>query len=180
MQATKRGKSSGRMGPGWGGLYRAFEAFRKRKFLVMASFLILFLALCGWRYAKNLHTAKTVLSLDYEEASQGLAPNGTRFNIYEIRSREVMERLIEYAGLAGEISPDELSKCISVKATHNKNISGSVNYISTSFVISFTIKSPVGKEARKTCCPCSAKHTANTSWSITGLTTPFSLLTSMI
>lgn len=147
MQATERGKSSGRIGLGWGGLYRAFEAFRKRKLLVIAFFLILFLALCGWQYIKNLHTAKTVLSLDYEEASQGLAPNGTRFNIFEIRSREVMERLIEYAGLAGEITPDEMSKCISVKATHNKNISGSVNYISTSFVISFTSKGSVWKRS---------------------------------
>ncbi len=147
MQLTKRGKSSGRIGLGRGGLYRAFEVFRKRKYLVIALFLILFLTLCGWQYIKNLHTAKTVLSLDYEEASQGLAPNGTRFNIYEIRSREVMERLIEYAGLAGEISPDEMSKCISVKATHNKNISGSVNYISTSFVISFTSKGSVWKRS---------------------------------
>ena len=139
MQETKRGKLSGRTGQDWGGLFEAFEVFRKRKILVIASFLILFLALCGWQYSKNLHIARTVLSLDYEEASQGLTPNRTRFNIYEIRSREVMDRLIEYAGLAGEISPDEMSQCVSVKATHNKNISGSVNYISTSFIISFNI-----------------------------------------
>ena len=141
MQETKRGKTSEL--PGRGSLRRAFEVFRKRKFLVIASFLILFLALCGWQYCENLHTASTVLSLDYEEASQGLAPNQTRFNIYEIRSREVMERLIEYAGLEGRITPDELSRCISVKATHNKSISGSVNYISTSFSISFTSKGSV-------------------------------------
>ncbi len=147
MQETKRGKLSGRTGQDWGGLFEAFEVFRKRKFLVIASFLILFLALCGWQYSKNLHIARTVLSLDYEEASQGLTPNRTRFNIYEIRSREVMDRLIEYAGLAGEISPDEMSQCVSVKATHNKNISGSVNYISTSFIISFKSKGPVWKRS---------------------------------
>jgi len=147
MQETKKAKTSGQLGQGWGGLYRAFGAFRRRKLLVIVSFLILFLALCGWQYNNNLRIARTVLSLDYEEASQGLAPNRTRFNIYEIRSREVMEQLIEYAGLEGETTPDELSKCIGVKATHNKSVSGSVNYISTSFVISFTGKGSVWKRS---------------------------------
>ena len=147
MQETKKGKASGQLGQGWGSLYRAFEAFRRRKLLVIVFFLILFLALCGWQYNNNLRIARTILSLDYEEASQGLAPNRTRFNIYEIRSREVMERLIGYAGLEGETTPDELSKCIGVKATHNKSISGSVNYISTSFVISFTGKGSVWKRS---------------------------------
>ena len=140
MQETRKGKTSGRLVQRWGSLYRAFELFRQRRLLVIALCLAIFVALCGWQYIKSLRTARTVLSLDYEEASQGLAPNRTRFNIYEIQSREIMERLIEYAGLEGEMTPDELSECISVKATHNKNISGSVNYISTSYIISFTSK----------------------------------------
>ena len=140
MEEAKSKRTSGRPGKGWDGLYGAYEVFRKRKLLIIAAFLLLFAALCGLQYMRNLHTARTVLSLDYEEASQGLAPNQTRFNIYDIRSREVMERLIGYAGLEGETTPDELSKCIGIKATHNQNISGSVNYISTSFVISFTSK----------------------------------------
>ena len=50
----------------------------------------------------------------------------------------VQGRLIEYAGLEGKITPDELSECVSVRATHDKSISGNVNYISTSFVVRFT------------------------------------------
>ena len=119
-------------------LQDAFRVFRKRGVLVLALFLILFLGLCGFHYYRNLHTASTILSLDYEEASKGLTPNGMRFNIFEIRSGEVMERLIDYAGLTGKITPDELSECVSVKATHDKSISGNVNYLSTSFVVSFT------------------------------------------
>ena len=130
--------SSGVPGKGWSSMRSALAAFRKRKFLVLAFFLIVFLALCAFHYTKSLHTASTILSLDYEEASKGLTPNRTRFNIFEIQSGEVMERLIGYAGLEGKITPDELSECITVKATHGKNISGSVNYISTSFVVRFT------------------------------------------
>ena len=130
--------SAGISGKGWGSMRNAIEVFRKRKFLVLAFFLIIFLAMCGFNYTRNLHTASTVLSLDYEEASKGLTPNQTRFNIFEIQSGEVMERLIDLAGLKGKITPDELSECVSVTATHGKNISGSVHYISTSFDVKFT------------------------------------------
>ena len=150
MQETDRLKaswntaSSGIPGRGWESLKSAFKAFWKRKFFVLASFLIIVLVLCCVQYFMITHnTASTVLSLDYEEASKGLAPNGTRFNIFEIRSNEVMGRLIEYAGLEGKITPEALSECISVKATHDKTVSVSENYISTSFVIKFTGKGAV-------------------------------------
>ena len=135
---SKDAASSGIPGKGRRSLRNAVEAFWKRRFIILAVFLVFSLALCGFHYVRNLHTASTILSLDYEEASKGLTPNGTRFNIFEIRSGEVMERLIEYAGLEGKMTPDELSECVSVKATHDKSVSGSVNYISTSFVIRFT------------------------------------------
>ena len=136
--------SSGIPGKGWSSLQNAFEVFRKRRYLVLASFLIISLVLCGLHYYRNLHTASTILSLDYEEASKGLTPSQTRFNIFEIQSSEVMERLIDYAGLEGKITPDELSECISVRPTHEKNISSNVNYISTSYIVSFTDKGAVG------------------------------------
>ncbi len=116
----------------------ALRAFWKRKYIVLACFLVIALVLCGVFYCRSTRTASTVLSLDYEEASKGLTPNQMRFNIFEIRSAEVMERLIGYAGLEGKVTPDELSECVSVQATHDRSISGSVNYISTSFIVRFT------------------------------------------
>ncbi len=130
--------SSGSPGRGWTSLQRTFEVFRRRRFLVLVFFLIIVLAICGYNYSRYLHTASTIMSLDYEEASKGLTPNQIRYNIFEIRSEEVMERLIDYAGLEGKISPKELSECVKVQATHDKNISANVNYISTSFVVEFT------------------------------------------
>ena len=123
----------------WNGTRNAAGVFRKRWYVFLAAFLVICLVLCGVHWFTSHHTASTVLSLDYEEASKGLTPNQTRFNIFEIQSGKVMERLIEYAGLEGKITPEELSKCISVQATHDKSISGSVNYISTSFVVRFTV-----------------------------------------
>ena len=144
LKASRNAAFSGIPGKRRDSLQSAFEAFRKRKYLVLTAFLIIALVLCGVQYLMNTcSTASTVLSLDYEEASKGLAPNGTRFSIYEIRSSEVMGRLIGYAGLEGKITPEELSECISVKATHDKTVSVSENYISTSFVIKFTGKGAV-------------------------------------
>ena len=131
--------SSGISGRVWNGIRNAAEVFRKRWYVFLAVFLVIFVAFCGFHYAKSDRTASTVLSLDYEEASKGLTPSQTRFNIFEIQSGKVMERLIEYAGLEGKITPEELSKCISVQATHDKSVSGNVNYISTSFVVRFTV-----------------------------------------
>ena len=144
LKASRNAAFSGIPGKWRDSLQSAFEAFRKRKYLVLTAFLIIALVLCGVQYLMNTcSTASIVLSLDYEEASKGLAPNGTRFSIYEIRSSEVMGRLIGYAGLEGKITPEELSECISVKATHDKTVSVSENYISTSFVIKFTGKGAV-------------------------------------
>ena len=130
--------TSGASGRVWNGIHKALKVFRKRWYIFLAVFLVISAALCGLHYVLGRSTASTVLSLDYEEASQGLTPNRTRFNIFEIQSGTVMERLIEYAGLEGKVTPEELSKCISVQATHDRSISGSVNYISTSFVVRFT------------------------------------------
>lgn len=140
------GAASGKIpGRGQRSMRSAFQAFRKRKHLVLAVFLILCLVLCFVQYNWNLHTASTILSLDYEEASKGLTPNRTRFNIFEIRSSEVMKRLIAYAGLEGRITPEELSECVSVEATHDKSVSGDVYYISTSFIVSFTNRGMVDR-----------------------------------
>ena len=139
MRTGESAGTPGISGKVWNGMRNALKVFRKRWRFFLIVFMLVFLALCGYHYFVNKHTASTVLSLDYEEASKGLTPNRTRFNIFEIQGGEVMERLIEYAGLEGKITPKELSECINVQATHDKSISGSVNYISTSFVVEFTV-----------------------------------------
>ncbi len=150
LKASQDPSPSSILGKGWISLRGAFAYFWKRRLLVLLSFLIVFVLFCVYFYIQSLHTSSTIVSLDYEEASQGLTPSQTRFNIYEIESVEVMERLIDYAGLQDEITPEELSKCISVNATHSKNVSGKVNFISTSYVIQFTNNSKTQKRCADT------------------------------
>ena len=132
------GLPTGVLEKGWSSIRRTFELFWKRKLFVLVIFFIICAAFSCYFYSKSMLVSSTIVSLDYEEASKGLTPSHTRFNIFEVQSTEVMERLIDYAGLEGVITPEELSKCVKVKATHNENVSGSVNFISTSYTITFT------------------------------------------
>ena len=73
MEGNNKSRAAGEMtlsgnpSKGQRSLRNAFKAFRKRGVLVLASFLIVFLALCGFHYFRSGHTASTVLSLDYEQ-----------------------------------------------------------------------------------------------------------------
>ena len=141
---------AGILGKGWLSLRKAFETFWKRKFFTLVCLAAACVLFNCYYYIQSLSTAITTVSLDYEEASAGLTPSQTRFNIYEIESAEVLDRLIEYAGLQNDITADELRKCISVKATTSNNISEKTNFISTSYTILFTKDSAIPRRSAET------------------------------
>ena len=87
-------------------------------------------------YFKSAEHASANISFNYSEASLGLNPNETRFNAYEIVSDAVMERAIERVGLQGSITPSQLAACISISPDSTGNVSGSDDFISTSYNIS--------------------------------------------
>ena len=142
--------SQGVLEKGWNCLRETLEAFWKKRIIVILLLIIAFTAFSCYHFSQSLRTATTVVSLDYEEASKGLTPSHTRFNIFEIQSTDVMKRAIEYAGLEGVIEPEELSKCIKVKATHNKNVSGKENFISTSYNVTFTFSDEIKERSVET------------------------------
>jgi len=141
---------TGGPGKGWVSLQKSAELFFTHRKLVLILFLVLCVALSGIHYVRSLLTSSTVVSMEYEEAARGLTPSQTRFNIYEIQSAEVMERLIDYAGLQGDINAEELAMCIRVGATHSRNVSGNENFISTSYMIEFTNSEKIQKRSAET------------------------------
>lgn len=48
---------------------------------------------------RSSNTATAEMSLNYEEAANGLNPNATRFNAYNIASKEVVEDMLGYCGI---------------------------------------------------------------------------------
>lgn len=97
-------------------------------------------------YVNKKNELSTVISLNYEQAAKGMNPNQTRFNIYEMKSEEVMERAIALAGLQEVIEPDELSEDIDIRETNSKKFDAdddTTYYISTSYIIDYKKNSKI-------------------------------------
>ncbi len=78
-------------------------------------------------------SAKASLALRYEQAYEGLNPNGTRFNINELLSEEVLSKTIEKAGLTGTITTDDLLDCLAVSASGSQSAKNM--YIATEYSV---------------------------------------------
>lgn len=125
------------------------SAFRKRK-RYGALFLLLLIFFSGFNFVRSWREAAVTMSLNYEQASKGMTPSLTRFNMYEIKTEPVLRKVIAYAGLEGELTPEDLEKCISVQATHDRSASGESEFISTSYQIRFTNDGTVKNRSAKT------------------------------
>ncbi len=88
----------------------------------------------AWHNAMSRqHSAKASLALRYEQAYEGLNPNGTRFNINELLSEEVLSKTIEKAGLTGLITTDDLLDCLAVSASGSQSAKNM--YIATEYSV---------------------------------------------
>ncbi|MCI8520589.1 MAG: hypothetical protein HFE51_09730 [Clostridia bacterium] len=92
-------------------------------------------------YTGSLGRHSVVLSLNYEQASKGQNPNLTRYNVYELKSDKVMERVISYAGLQNVITISELADCIDIAENNTGKtidpLDENTYYISTSYTLSY-------------------------------------------
>ncbi len=92
-------------------------------------------------FIKSDNTATTEMSLNYEQSANGLNPNSTRFNAYDIASHEVVERMLTYSGIDPEtVDINSIVNGISIRPTNAKSFSKDDYFISTSFQI--TLKKP--------------------------------------
>ena len=128
-------------------LAQSFRDLWKWRGRILPAALVLIVLAAVFNYTTSFQTAHMTMSLDYEEASKGLTPNSTRFNVYEIRTEDVLSRLLEYAGLEGQVTTADLAECISIAATHVQSVNGDQNYISTSYDLQFRNKGIPGRSA---------------------------------
>ncbi len=99
---------------------------------------ILYFGLCiGANVMRSWTEASTVIGFNYKEASQGLNPNSTRFNTYDIISDEVLEEVIQR--LATEMSARQLRSTLSVyPLAAGSELSAEQYYVSTEYVLTYT------------------------------------------
>lgn len=122
--------------------------FKRILFIVLSNIKTIVVLMCVFAfislivtYTGSFNKKSVVLSLNYEEASKGQNPNLTRYNVYELKSDRVMERVISNAGLQDVLTPTELSEHIDIaENSSGKTIDpndSSTYYISTSYTVSY-------------------------------------------
>ena len=117
--------------------------FNMRVWICIPLIAIIVLGSCYFAFQSE-KTASVEMSLNYEEAANGLNPNSTRFNAYNISSKDVVERMLWYCGIDPEsVNVDKICDGISINATNNKSFSEGEYYISTTYKITLNRHSSI-------------------------------------
>ena len=99
-------------------------------------------------YRQKARTAKMLVALNYEEATRGLYPNNTRFNISLIKSEDVLDRAIAKAGLEGQITALDMADHITALASNVNGMqlpSDTTSYkIATTYTITYEKNDELG------------------------------------
>ena len=98
----------------------------KKKILITA--VICFVCLVGFTVYIQKQTTTLVISLNYKEASNGLNPNCSRFNIFDLKSDEVLERTLELCGLDNCYTKEDLNKDITIIQTNRESTNIQTTY----------------------------------------------------
>ncbi len=116
------------------------QIFKNAEYLNAWIILICFVATMAYGIFNHFDMKKSVsaiVSLNYSEASQALNSNGTRYNMAEIISDEVVARAIKKGALP-DVSVKQLKNCLSVYPCVQGGVGDESEYhISTEFVVDY-------------------------------------------
>lgn len=121
-------------------LKNVLRIFWKYKFSIVCIFLFFAIIFSSIHYSQSDKIAGVNVSFNYSEASNGLNPNNTRFNSYEILSEEVLAKAIELVGLQDSLTAQELANYISITPVDTGNASDKADYITTTYAIAVNTK----------------------------------------
>lgn len=110
-------------------------ALKSRWVPILVVSLIVFVGCCAYFYWRSLDNAEAIMSLNYEESTKGLYPNGVKFNMYDIHNDGVVNLVIDYAGLKDNVSTEDMKKAISITPIVTNDTS---LFIATSYRISLS------------------------------------------
>ena len=104
----------------------------RKHFLKILVFSILFMAVaCIISFVLSFRTASAILTFKYPNASDGLYPNGTYLNAYNIFTPEILENAIYSAGLQGVVDTEEIDKGLTISPRSSPDL------ITTQFNVTF-------------------------------------------
>lgn len=110
---------------------------RKHFLKILLISIALVAVACLVFYVLSFRTATAILTFKYPNASDGLYPNGTYFNAYNIFTPEILNTAISNAGLVGIVFQEELSEGLTIRPRSSPDL------ITTQFNVSFSRGSDV-------------------------------------
>lgn len=110
---------------------------RKHFLMILLISIVLVAIACLVSYLISFRTASYILTFKYPNASDGLYPNGTYFNAYNIFTPEVVDDAIHKAGLDGLVFREEIGEGLTIRARSTPDL------ITTQFNVTFSQGSDV-------------------------------------
>ncbi len=113
---------------------RVLFVLRKYFLRILIFSLVIMLASCLWSYKVSPRSTSVVLTFTYPNASDGLFPNGSYFNAYDIFTDDIIETGIRNAGLEDMVNTGKLADEISILPRSNASL------LTTQFVVTYDAK----------------------------------------
>lgn len=125
----------------WSLLERMLQGVWRYRLLCLLLIIAAMVTTSALMHPGKLQSATALIALNYEEATRGLYPNQTRFNISLLKSDEVLSRALEKAGVTN-MEPLALAEHISVSASNVGGMSidsgsASAYKIATTYTVSY-------------------------------------------
>ena len=116
------------------------QIFKTAEYFNAWTILVCFVITMVYGFFNHIELKKSVnavISLNYSEASQALNSNGTRYNMTEIISDEVVDRAIKKGALEN-VTVKQLKKCLTVYPCVQGGVEDETKYhISTEFAVEY-------------------------------------------
>ena len=142
---------------------KKFQIFRYLKKILPLIIVICLLATGAVYYklsASNNYIASEVIHYNDEQAEKGLAPDGGKLDVNEIKSSAVMSKVVDKLGLTGIYSVDSLISRIYITPVEDKDkvaqkdamleVGEEYIYKPSTFIVSFAATSDEGEEFART------------------------------
>ena len=104
---------------------------RKHFLKILLLSIVFVIVACLISYVLSFRTASAILTFKYPNASDGLYPNGTYLNAYNIFTTEVLDDAISNAGLQGLVYPEEIGQGLVIRPRSTPDL------ITTQFIVTF-------------------------------------------
>lgn len=117
-----------------------FKIFKSAKYISVTFIIVAAVFVCFYGIFNHInlkHSVHAIISLNYSEASQALNSNGTRYNMNEIISDEVVAKAIKKGALE-DVSVKQLKECLVVYPCVQGGVGDESEYhISTEFAVEY-------------------------------------------